>query len=54
MKECRSHIVLLFPPAGKILDRSEDPSWQLGGRGELLGVLKLLQPFDSELFLPFA
>ena len=25
-KECRSHIVLLFPRAGKILDRSEDPS----------------------------
>jgi len=26
MKECRRHIVLLFPPAGKILDRGEDPS----------------------------
>jgi hypothetical protein len=53
MKECRSHR-LAVPARGKILDRSGDPSWQLGGRGELLGVLKLLQPFDSELFLPFA
>src|SRR5205823_1950336 len=49
-KECRSHIVLLFPRAGKIPDGSEDPSYQLGGQGELLGVASLLQPFVSEVF----
>jgi len=50
MKECRSHIVLLFLPAGKILDSGEDLSQQLGGRGELRGGANLLQPLDSELF----
>ena len=49
MKQRRSHIVMLCPPARKTLDGGEDLSQEFGGGGETVGAAKLLQPLDSEL-----
>jgi len=50
MKECRSHIVLLFPSAGKFSTAVKTRARSSEGEAKLLGVANLLQPFDSELF----
>src|SRR5260370_42067681 len=52
MKQCGSHIVMLFLSASKTFDGGEDPAQELGGRSKSLGPPKLFQPFDSKMFLP--
>src|SRR5271169_767533 len=50
LKDCRSHVVVLFPAAGELFDRGEDAAQQFPGRDGPMRIAKFLQPLDSKLF----